>query len=176
MSKTYPLIVTAIFCAVLGVASTVTAKKKDRLEFLSSNGMRGAVVAFDRKDCPRGWEEFVPARGRYIIGVNPPTIDGHPPVNGLTPRELGRPYGTDTLTLQVSNLPAHAHGYHDVYFSEAYGDSADGIVSVPGNSGSGKTDYDNHGLQIRRVSDATGDGAPVKFDAPSYSLIYCRLL
>lgn len=31
---------------------------------------RGAVVAFNRASCPPGWEEFQPAYGRFIRGID----------------------------------------------------------------------------------------------------------
>ena len=30
----------------------------------------GAVVAFDEKDCPKGWEEYKAAYGRFVRGVD----------------------------------------------------------------------------------------------------------
>src|SRR5690606_8848693 len=30
----------------------------------------GAVMAFDLSDCPSGWSEYTPARGRFIRGID----------------------------------------------------------------------------------------------------------
>jgi hypothetical protein len=56
----------------------------------------GAVMPFDLAACPPGWSEFAPARSRTIIGVGP----------GLT---RGSAVGSDSLTLSLSQLPAHRH-------------------------------------------------------------------
>lgn len=38
----------------------------------------GAVVAFDLKECPEGWDDFKPAAGRFLVGVGRLIEDDHP--------------------------------------------------------------------------------------------------
>lgn len=56
----------------------------------------GAVVAFNREECPAGWSEYGPARGRFIRGIDP-TGERYP--DGV--RELG--------SYQADAFQAHRH-------------------------------------------------------------------
>jgi hypothetical protein len=53
----------------------------------------GGVVFFQSNVCPAGWSEYVPARGRYVLGV---------PTGGT----LGATYGTPLANLEERN---HSH-------------------------------------------------------------------
>jgi hypothetical protein len=57
----------------------------------------GAVVAFNREECPPGWEIYLPARGRFIRGIDP---EGERDPDGV--RELG--------SYQADAFQAHRHG------------------------------------------------------------------
>lgn len=44
---------------------------QDALQLLDVLMPPGAVVAFNREQCPSGWREYLPARGRFVRGIDP---------------------------------------------------------------------------------------------------------
>ena len=59
----------------------------------------GTVIAFDRNECPAGWQPF--AEGRTIIGVG----QG----KDLTMRNLKDQGGVERVTLTLDEIPSHRH-------------------------------------------------------------------
>ena len=94
----------------------------------------GQIMATGANFCPRGWTEahgqLLPISqndalfslygtiyggdGRTTFGI--PDLRGrmltnHGQGNGLTEHRIGQKFGADTVTLTVSNLPSHTHGF-----------------------------------------------------------------
>lgn len=67
----------------------------------TGNLPKGAVVAFNLASCPEGWETYLPAAGRTIIGVGQGS--------GLTNRTLGQTLGEENHTLTIAEMPSHSH-------------------------------------------------------------------
>jgi microcystin-dependent protein len=65
---------------------------------------KGAVLAFDLKECPQGWVPFSDLAGRVIVGAG----KGNTDQNGkeLTNRELAKTGGEESHTLTREELPA----------------------------------------------------------------------
>lgn len=66
----------------------------------------GTVAFFAREECPKGWREFVPARGRYIVGLNQRDNLLQSVGTALSDKE-NRPAGAHTHPLSGSG--AHTH-------------------------------------------------------------------
>ena len=60
-----------------------------------------AVIAFNSRACPDGWDEFDFAKGRVIVGAG----RGH----GLSPRILGDTGGEERHLLTEREMPSHRH-------------------------------------------------------------------
>jgi hypothetical protein len=56
----------------------------------------GMIAPFDREKCPEGWSEYIPARGRMIIGSGGNFSNGN----------FG---GASEITIQNQNIPEHYH-------------------------------------------------------------------
>lgn len=108
-------------------------------------------------------------RGRFLVGKNEEDNDY---------KAVGNTGGLNKVQLTVDQMPSHmheneahshliymkteesgshTHNYKDIFYSEnpKWLNSAD-YVDVPSGFGSSKTDYDNKGFQINRVTDASG--------------------
>lgn len=113
----------------------------------------GAVIPFKASECPNGWAEYEPAKGRFIRGIDRSgTIDP----DGKT-RVIG--------SIQDDDVKAHTHPYKDIYWSEAWGTVAG---SLWGNKGD--QDRDNKGYEMDRttVSNQGSESRP-----KNVSLLYC---
>lgn len=62
---------------------------------------KGAVMAFNLKECPKGWTPLETLSGRVIVGAGAG--------DGLTQRDLGQKGGVETVKLAINQLPAHSH-------------------------------------------------------------------
>lgn len=141
-----------------------------RLSSLIPTAFANSVAAFESASCPAGWSEYREASGRVLVGLNSKQEDS-PGGNGLPQYELAKNYGSPSVSIETANLPSHRHGYKDVFFSEAWG-----TLTVPGNQGSGKSDGDNKGMEIDRISEATGEGKPLMIQIPSRAILFCKRL
>ena len=56
---------TTLECAQLALDAAQASK-----EMIARLGLKGAVVSFNRASCPRGWEEYAPAYGRFVRGID----------------------------------------------------------------------------------------------------------
>jgi hypothetical protein len=127
----------------------------------------GAVLALQDSACPSGWEPFVPAQGRFIIGIgndngNNKASDGST-LNVHPLRNIG---GNENVSLDPTNIPAHEH---DI--------SGEGLTG--GNSGEtarkqavivgGDTGYVHH----RRATFPCCEGKPFRTLPPFIALNYC---
>lgn len=89
-------------------------------------------------------------RGRFLRGWDGGA--GNDPDRGSRiAMNAGGATGDAVGSIQGDQFRTHAHGYQDIYFSE-HG----GSVSIPNAMGSGKTDNDNAGFQMDRISSNTG--------------------
>lgn len=69
----------------------------------SVQALNSAVVAFDLKECPMGWKEYVPAQGRFIRGIDKG--------NGVDPEKNRNPG-----SFQEDTFASHTHTRpQDVY-------------------------------------------------------------
>jgi hypothetical protein len=93
----------------------------------------GAVMNFALPFCPAGWFEYEPARGRYIVGLQPGGALGATQGQALGPQE-DRPVG------------AHAHGIWDPGHGHAISDPGHthGIPTASSDGNGGTNDYGNN--------------------------------
>ncbi len=75
--------------------------------------MQGAVIAFDRSEkdgaCPKGWQKFDAAAGRFIVGAGITTdqsLTDHPALKDDPNSAIG---GAETSILTSDNIPEHDH-------------------------------------------------------------------
>jgi hypothetical protein len=115
----------------------------------------GAIIAVTTQ-CPKGWEEYRKASGRFLIGLTKDETIEH---------ESGSP----TVTLSESNLPRHRHG--------VYQHAGEHIGRPPGiqkERGAG----DQDGITGVNPSGLTSDGgfanAPINIMPPSITVRYCK--
>jgi len=125
----------------------------------------GAVMAFDLEQCPHGWSEHMPARGRTLIGVNP-TVE-----NGLSPRALGESTGAEVHVLSEEQMPKHKHTISAYDVVNADFDWADTGLVVEGGK---KTGQYAKGYGSTHTSEK--GGAPHNNMQPSLALLYCKKL
>lgn len=123
-----------------------------KLDALSSQ-LVGGVVAFNSKRCPIGWDEFVPAYGRFVRGLDRSganiDVDGE--------RQIGSP--------QSDDIKAHSHQYNDIYWSEAWGSVGNKLVGNRGDQ-----DQDNKGYEMSRT---TGESGGRETRPKNVALLYC---
>ena len=151
-------------CAQLAVEAALASG-----EALSIAAPSGAVMAFNRGECPDGWRLFGPAQGRFVMGAGVGNSDeaGH----GLTLRSVGDNGGRESRPIEIVHLPSHRHNYGDIFFSEIDGSEYEGLR---GNQG--PADNDNRGFQVGRETDPTGGGEPFNHVPPFTVLLFCERL
>jgi hypothetical protein len=74
--------------------------------------------------------------------------------------------GEQAHTISESEMPIHTHPYNDIFYSEA-----GGTFPVPGNFGSGRSDNDNLGYGMDRVTGARG-GSVAHNNMPPFVRLY----
>lgn len=118
---------------------------------------KGAVMAFNLTECPKGWTMFGAASGRVIVGAG----SG----NGLTPRAVGSTGGAETHVLSLAEIPRHRHDTTEA------GDAN----STFGISGEKRA---RHGVSWAQFAtsftDYAGDGQPHNNMPPFHTLLYCE--
>lgn len=111
----------------------------------------GAVMPFDLAACPSGWSEYLPARGRFVRGLDP---------TGVTdPDGATRTAGS----LQGDEVKSHTHTSYYWSAETTVANARNNVVGNPGTVG-GST-------QGTWISDATG-GAETR--PKNVALLYCR--
>lgn len=79
---------------------------------------RGAVVAFNRDRttepvCPRGWDPFLPAGGRFVVGAgeHDNTLTEYPSYVEDETQAVG---GVERFLIESSTIPPHKHNSFDI--------------------------------------------------------------
>lgn len=100
-------------------------------------------------------------RGRFIVGQG----------SENDYNTIGNTGGEKLHTLTVNEMPNHAHGYQDIYFSENTGGGSN-------YRGSGDSDDDNNpfGYQLDRTTYAAGGGSAHENRPPYFVLFYIMRL
>ncbi|WP_294770221.1 hypothetical protein [uncultured Rhodoferax sp.] len=136
----------------LGLLSKKIEIATSKFDALSSQ-LLGSVVAFNSKQCPAGWDEFVPAYGRFVRGIDKSganiDVDGE--------RQVASP--------QSDDIKAHSHQYNDIYWSEAWGSVGNKLVGNKGDQ-----DQDNKGYEMSRT---TGESGGKETRPKNIALLYC---
>lgn len=113
---------------------------------------RNAVMAFNEKECPKGWSEFKDAAGRVIVGVGAGA--------GLTARQFRELGGSEIHKLTADEMPAHRH---DLWTSPQSGTS--GVMS-----GAARSDRPVNSA----LRGAEGQGKPHNNMPPYIALYFCK--
>ncbi|EKO3419709.1 hypothetical protein NXE12_000057 [Vibrio fluvialis] len=112
-----------------------------------------SVLAFASKTCPEGWQEYAPAYGRFVRGIDKSE-------NKVDPAGLREPGDT-----QDESFLHHSHTYGDIYWSEAWGSISGGLYGNKGDQ-----DRDNRGYEMtRRTTEVGGD----ETRPDNVALLYC---
>lgn len=94
------ILATSILCIGIIATNVLSAAAEkgvlERLSILEESLKKGAVIAYDLKKCPTGWEDYKPAYGRFIRGID---------IDGKTDPKGKRPAGD----LQQDSLQGHFH-------------------------------------------------------------------
>ncbi|TAE80366.1 MAG: hypothetical protein EAY81_10520 [Bacteroidetes bacterium] len=122
----------------------------ERLEWIAAPFLNAnASMVFWRKPAsvplPAGWQEVIDWRGRLAMGHKV----------GVAGFAVGDVTGKEGHVMTLDNLIEHDHPYKDIFYSE-FG----GSIGLPNNYGSGRSDNDNSGHQIDRVTSKTGFANP----------------
>lgn len=129
-----------------------------------TNVPAGAVMAFDLPNgCPRGWDEFTPAAGRFVIAV-----DGK---KYRLPYEAGNPRyqkeGEESVELTLQQMPTHSHSF-DIFAAPQF-DNTGGATPQGG-------DYDSAFIQVDKGSTKPAGGLNNKAvphnNMPPYIALY----
>ncbi len=108
-----------------------------------------AVVPFNLEKCPAGWREFIPMRGRYVVGAEPGP-------------NVGKSVG-----IQLKALEDRPTGQHDHQFNDA---------SLGGHNvnGLGAGGYERFRLSTFRTELSDGAASISGTNAPYVSLLFCE--
>lgn len=122
-----------------------------------------SVLAFNAAQCPPGWREFEPARGRAVVGSGQGA--------GLTARALGQTGGAESHALTVEEMPSHDHG------GSTHNSSVGSFVEFPARrdvagtfSGDVRFSVSDHAHAIP----AQGGGQAHPTMPPFVALLYCE--
>lgn len=147
----------------------LTSVDKIKAEILPNTVKQGAILPFDTETCPEGWERYVEASGRSIIGTGLG--------DGLTNRQLLEQGGEENHTLTISEMPAHRHrmAMNETRFTgQAQNNFLGGSSTVEyglGEDGNGHS----HG-EYPNIVGTTGGGIPHNNMPPFIALTYCKKL
>lgn len=118
-------------CIVAKLGATLSRLERIEAETAPFRRAKGIVAAFDRSQndaCPKGWELFRPAGGRFIVGagVNTNTdqagneLTDHPSRLDDKTKAVG---GAEKHTLTVAEMPSHSHRGNNVGTSAGRGNT-----------------------------------------------------
>ena len=77
----------------------IIATQQAQINILMSVVPQGAVMAFDMKECPSGWEHLAEASGRVIVGLHDKGALKHLVGSALS----------DKAERSISEVPSHSH-------------------------------------------------------------------
>lgn len=151
----------------------------------------GMIIAFGGNFAPRGWAKCdgtllsvsenqalfsilgttYGGDGRTTFGL--PDLRGRVPMHygsgpGLTPRSLGEKDGSETVTLNVNNLPPHNHGIR----ASEEPNSTDPNGRLIAQTGTPAFGSDADATMAANACANTGSGTPVKNMQPSQCINY----
>lgn len=115
---------------------------------------KGAVMAFNLEECPKGWSSFDNLNGRVVVGSGTGS-------SGLTDRTLGEQGGEEKHILLQSELTPHSH----VYTFTDHTHTPQHVDDSEEEFGKSNTPAD---------TTITGDGAPFNVMQPFHVLKYCE--
>ena len=118
---------------------------------------KGAVMAFNLRNCPEGWKETEFTKGRFIIGV------GEAP--GLTPRFLLMTGGEEQHQLTIEEMPKHKHEWKNVRNNR------------PDDYGFGGSERNVHvdsGYSIKEICQEEGGDKAHNNLPPFVALLFCE--
>lgn len=143
----------------------------------------GAVMAFDLAACPDGWSDYLPARGRFVRGIDP---TGTNDPDGV--RTAGNVQADDfrahTHTVDPPNTVTSTNGWHThstaigttddnnlphVFAGLQLGDNGPFSTINIGSSGAGNH---NHSVDIGPFNSASAGGGETR--PTNVALLYCR--
>jgi len=101
-------------------------------------------------------------RGRVIVGLDNLGGTSANVINNPLADILGGKFGTETVALEINQIPAHAHAFQDAYFQAGSGS---------GYFGPASTDADNALTEITKQTSFTGEGAPHNNCQPTIALL-----
>jgi microcystin-dependent protein len=141
----------------------------------------GALLAFDREECPAGWSVFDPAAGRTLIGANANGLNGLPAVT------RGSVLGEQEHALSVLEMAPHHHGgatgaSNKMSYRVVSAPGLErGLAQVTGYSGTAEfVDVEDNNFPMAGHNHAlitdTGPGQSAPFTnlQPSLAVLYCR--
>lgn len=114
-----------------------------------------SVLAFASNSCPQGWDEYKPAYGRFIRGIDKSG-------KGIDPDGV-REYGK----VQADSIVSHTHKYQDIYWMEAWGNQNHPLKNTVGSGGG---DGDNEPY-IYGSTTASAGGKETR--PKNVALLYC---
>ena len=129
----------------------------ERHEQLLSS-LQGVIVPFEAADCPNGWSEYTPARGRFIRGINRDTTE-----NKIDPDGIRKPG-----SLQDDSFEKHTHQSGVASNQRGFPD---------GSRGTGRNQYENESYWRGPVSlsQVTGQSGESETRPKNVALLYCQL-
>lgn len=150
--------------------NTETKKLLDRIEKLEKQKQAvpiGLIALWGKpaSEIPAGWREYVNLRGKMPIGLDPDYVKTKDDVQDYRLNALNQSGGERSHKLTTDEMPAHAHNYNDIYYSEKWG-----WVNTPHGEGSGSSDDGNKGYAMDRTSESTGGDQPHN-NMPPYRVV-----
>ena len=150
--------------------NTETKKLLERIEKLEKQKQAvpiGLIALWGKpaSEIPAGWREYVNLRGKMPIGLDPDYVKTKDDVQDYRLNALNQSGGERSHKLTTDEMPAHAHNYNDIYYSEKWG-----WVNTPHGEGSGSSDDGNKGYAMDRTSESTGGDHPHN-NMPPYRVV-----
>lgn len=157
-------------CIVAKLGATLSRLESIEAETAPFRRAKGIVAAFDRSEedaCPKGWERFTPAGGRFIVGagVNTNTdqagneLTDHPSRLDDKIKAVG---GAEKHTLTIDEMPKHSH-------TNPNGGTNISVGGLPEGDALGVRDTNNE-----EKTHTMGENQPHNNMPPYIALFYCK--
>lgn len=138
---------TVMDCAQKAMEAAYQAKTAIRIAV-----PKGAVMAFNLKECPDGWVALQPLVGRVIVGA------GIDVTGALTERKLGEKGGEEKHQLTVEEMSAHSHSF----------------TATQSGGGCSYSGCNGYSQVIPNQTDSQGGNVAHNIMQPYYVLTYCE--